>query len=235
MFKLDITHTQKENFYNEVPQHNPMRWQIMFRNKDTLSSQAHLMKCRDFFNDLVAKYVANVNFRVYSFDNKDIKFNKFGLYFLLSNIHDVDQYIGNVERTLIPKLKEQLGCTLRVYKQGDKEVVVRIPPSVFTKTFYISAVTLALRMCNYNQEYQTWEDLFAENNPANATDHAINTSHRKYLRENGFNLPDVVKQYWFFCGKEWNSDKTKPEEVPTVIHNNGVRNWIDYMKQTGAI
>lgn len=235
MFNLNITHTATEGVYNEVPQHNPLRWQIMHRHKDTLSSQAHIMKCRDFFNDLVAKHVANANFSIYRFDNSTIKFNRFGLYMLLTNIHDADQFIGNVERTLGVKLKEQLGATVKLYKQSDTSVVIRLPLVVWTKTYYASVATLAVRLCNYNQEYASWEDLFSDNNPAFTTDNAVNDSTRRYIHKNGFNLPEAVKHMWFFCGKEWNSDKSNPKEIPTILHNNGARNWCDFMKQFGVI
>ena len=56
MFKLTLTHNNK---YSEIPQPNPMRWRIMLRDKKELISQSGLIRCRDFFNDLVAARVAN--------------------------------------------------------------------------------------------------------------------------------------------------------------------------------
>jgi hypothetical protein len=235
MFKLDIQHTDGDNAYNQVPQNNPMRWQIMFRKKDLLTSQAHQMKCRDFFNDLVAKYAQNVDFTVYRFDNSTIKFNKFGLYFLLTDIHNPDQFIANVERTLQPKLKEQLNATIRLYKQGDKSVVVRLPLVVWTKTYYASVATIALRLCNNTADYQSWEELFAENNPVFSVDHAMKQAGRKYVRENGFKLPEAVQNYWWYCGPKYNSETHSAKELPTVVHNNGLGNWVDYMKNHGVI
>lgn len=233
MFNLKITHNNTRK-YHEVPQANPLRWQVMFREKDVLSSQADPMKCRDFFNDIVAKYAGNENISIYGFNTADMKFNKFGLYFLLTNIHNADQFIGNLERTLLPKLKAQLKGTLRIYKVDNKRVVIRLPLVCLTKTFYMSLATIAVRLCNTNQDIQTWEELFDEKNPQFAVDNALRYAERTYARENGFELPEQLHQYWYWAGQDYNS-KNGAKPITTVVHNNGIRNWVDYMKMTGVL
>ena len=65
MFKLTIKHKQT---YGEIPQANPLRWRIMYREKKELVSQSALIKCKDFFNDVVAWKNAQAEIKIYGFD-----------------------------------------------------------------------------------------------------------------------------------------------------------------------
>jgi len=40
--------------YAEMPQPNPLSWRIMHKRGDTLVSQSCPIRCKDFFNDVVA-------------------------------------------------------------------------------------------------------------------------------------------------------------------------------------
>ena len=232
MFKLTLTHNNK---YSEIPQPNPMRWRIMLRDKKELISQSGLIRCRDFFNDLVAARVANKQFGIYGFNNKDIKFNKFGLYFLLSDIANADKFIENVNNTLNVKLKEQLDCSVLLWKQSDKEVVARIPNKVWDNTYFISLATMALRLSNYNIVYQSWEDMFSATAPSATVDKAFDAPTREYASAHGFSLPDAVKDYWFYAGPQYNNKAKEENQTSHIIHNNGAKGWVTQMKLAGVI
>jgi hypothetical protein len=232
MFKLTLTHNTT---YSEIPQPNPMRWRIVLRDKKELISQSGLIRCRDFFNDLVAARVAKKAFGIYGFNTKDIKFNKYGLYFLLSDIADAYKFIDNVNNTLNVKLKEQLDCSVLLWKQSDKEVVVRIPNKVWDNTYFVSLATLALRLCNYNIVYQSWEEMFSVTSPCTTVDNAIDALTREYACTNGFSLPDAVKDYWFYAGPQYNNKAPEENQTSHIIHNNGAKGWVTQMKLAGVI
>lgn len=221
MFKLSITH---KNCYNEIGQSNPLRWRIMFKEKDTLHSQSGLLKCKDFFNDVVAWKVKKAKFCIYKFNNT-IKFNRFGVYLLLTNVYDADRFIESVECALNSKLYNDLQVSLKVYKQGKDKVVVLIPNKLWKNTYHISLVTMMLRVCNYNYCFKYWEDFFKEDSPLLTVERVFNKETIDFTLANGFILPKKWKSCWYNAGWGWNG-RAKKELNALTIHNNGVVNWV---------
>lgn len=227
MFKIEIN---KNVTYGEISQPNPMRWRIMRRNKKTLTSQAGIMKCKDFFNDLVAYRKTGKKFSIYGFDNSTVTFNKYGLYMLLTEIQWPEQFIQNVNATLNAKLKEQLQTEVKMYKQGKTSVVVHIPNALWENTYRISLATMVLRLCNYSMTYDCWDDLYKPHAPMNTVDSAFNVKAKAFTKQHGFILPEQYQKYWFYAGANYNPDISDWYCYTTVVHNNGCTNWCTYME-----
>lgn len=223
MFKLNITH---DSSYGEVSQPNPLRWRIMHRQKDTLHSQSNLIKCKDFFNDIVAWKRAKHKFTIYGFTN-DVKFNRDGLYFHLTNIANLEQFCNNLVHVQ-ERLQKDLGVLMQLHPQEDKTMVIVIPHKVWKNTFYISMLSMMIRCCNYNVSYTCWEDIFDEKAPINRAEHAFTPKAKAYAKQHGFLLPKEYRKFWYFCGDVHSNDGKKP--MATVVHNNGVCSWLSYIK-----
>ena len=141
MFKINILKKHKGQ-YAEIDQPNPLRWRIMHRSKDVLTSQSCLIKCKDFFNDVVAWKKAKKAFVIYSFKN-NIKFNKGGVYFHLTEIADRNLFIKNLDIVDV-RLEQDLGVSLTVWNDSPTSVVVLIPQKIFNSTYYISLLSMIL-------------------------------------------------------------------------------------------
>jgi hypothetical protein len=220
MFKIEIKH---KNTYAEIAQKNPLRWQIMKREKNTLTSQSGLIKCKDFFNDVVAWKNGNHAFNIYNFDNK-IEFNRYGVYFLLTEIADRDMFFANLE-VLNSRLQADLNTKISFYKTTNKDkVVIHIPNPLWKNTYYISVVSMMIRLCNYAYAYEGWDGFFKEDAPLNTVESSFNDQAKARVKEFGFALPDFAKDCWYFARFGYTS-KSGKEIIPSAIHNNGASDW----------
>lgn len=221
MFKLNITHN---GTYAEVEQKNPLRWRIMHRVKDTMVSQSHLIKCKDFFNDVVAWHMAKKEFSIYRFSNK-IKFNRNGVWIHLTKIAKMPMFLENLAM-VNAKLKEQLDVEVRIEPHNDTELLIMIPSKVWTSTYYISLLSLAIRWSNYDVVYKSWEEMFDKKSPAyKAEDDSCNEKTLSFVKQNGFAV-DKAKELWYNAGAVFNSSK-KDKLLGSVIHDNGICGWVN--------
>lgn len=230
MFEINILKKHLHTPYAEMPQPNPLTWRIMFRSKDTLTSQSNPIKCKDFFNDVVAYKNGKNEFSIYSFKNK-VKFNKDGLYVLLSDIANVDAFMYNLAVVAV-KLDSDLGVDIGTYPQPNGEVVIVIPNKVFKTTYYVSLLTMMIRCCNYPVKYESWEDIFNENAPMNTVDKAFDTDAKAYTKTKGFYLKPKFRKLWYNSTSGYNS-ASEYKICASIVHNNGVCNWVRSMKEAG--
>ena len=213
--------------YAEMPQPNPLSWRIMHKRGDTLVSQSCPIRCKDFFNDVVAWKNAKHAFSIYSFDNR-VKFNKDGLHVLLTNIADLDKFIYNFAVVAV-KLDEDLGTDIQTYAAGDGVVVV-IPNKVLKSTYYTSLLTMMIRCCNYDVKYESWDDFFADGAPMNTVENAFDPDAKAFTKQHGFKLLPKYRKLWYNSTHGYNS-ASKHDFVASIIHNNGVVNWVKSMKE----
>lgn len=223
MYKLKITHKNK---YAEIDQANPLRWRIMHKRGDTLYSQSGLIKCKDFFNDVVAWKQAKQKFSIYQFSNQ-IKFNREGVYFHLTEIANVDRFIHN-GHVLNVRLYQDLKTKIAYIKQDDNSVIIVVPHKLWRNTYYISLATMMIRLCNYDKQYETWEDFFDKTAPLCTIETAFSKSTKEYTLKNGFKIPTKLRKLWFWAGNAYHAgNQAKP--MGSVIHNNGVNNWVQFL------
>ena len=226
MFEVNILKKHKGQ-YAEIDQPNPLRWRIMHRSKDVLTSQSCLIKCKDFFNDVVAWKKAKKSFTIYGFKN-NIKFNREGLYVHLTDIEDVNTFLHNLY-VMDERLERDLKIGMSWYVQEDNSIVVLIPHKVFSNTYYISLLSMLIRLCNYNTKYADWDSVFDENAPINTIEEAFTDKAKTFTQKNGFKLLTKYRKLWYNSTDGWNSASGK-DLIASIIHNNGVCDWVKSME-----
>jgi hypothetical protein len=226
MFKINILKKHKGQ-YAEIDQPNPLRWRIMHHSKGVLTSQSCLIKCKDFFNDVVAWKKAKRSFTIYGFKNK-IKLNKEGLYVHLTDIEDVNTFLHNLF-VMDERLERDLKIGMSWYVQEDDTIVVLIPHKVFNSTYYISLLSMLIRLCNYNTKYEDWDSIFDENAPINTIEEAFNDGAKAFTQKNGFKLLTKYRKLWYNSTNGWDSASGK-DLIGSIIHNNGVCDWVKSME-----
>lgn len=229
-FNLKLTATAS---YSEVGQKNPLRWKTLFLEADgSFTDQSGWIKCKDFFNDTVAFFKAGSVFSIYGYKN-DIKKNADGVYFLLKYIQNFELFDKNMYQ-VNKQLKKDLGCEMKFWAVDDKpdEVILLMPNELWETTYRISMACMVVRMCNYDVEFKSWGDLWKDNQPTKLGEHAFSTDAIANAAKWGFLVPEKFRKYWYFCGKQYNSE-VAPKVTGGIIHNNGVTSWSSYMKQEG--
>lgn len=224
MYKIALLNKTKT--YMESPQKNPMRWTILYKEGEEFTSQTGPFKCRDFFNDVVAFKHSNKSFEVYRFNN-NIKFNDEGLYVHIDKVGDFVTFFNNLD-VINAKLQEQ-GFEPLLYTDQDKDTAVLLfPHSVWQNTYCISVLTAAIRASNYGMVFNTFDDIFAPNSPLVKIENLLNPKQCESVVANGFKVPEDLQKYWFYSGKDYNSEKT-PNIDSYTIHNCGMVQWMHYM------
>jgi hypothetical protein len=214
---------------NEIPQHNPLRWTILYkRDYGSFDTQSIEIKCRDFFNDLVAAKQAQHYFSIYGFKNENVEWNKEGLYFKLSYLYDAAKVCQKIETSLNPKIEEQLGkeAVLKPIIIDTKSILLLIPNEFWESTYRISALTMLIRAINYAFESSSWDDLFKDTAALMSMEHSWMLDNKKHIHKHGFLLPKGTENMWFFYGKECNSTLEKDYWKSSSVHNCGVSNWL---------
>ena len=226
---FNIKQTDKST-YAEVPQTNPLRWKTLLKEADgSFSDQSGWIKCKDFYNDTVAFFKEGSVFSIYGYKN-NIKKNEEGVYFLLKFVKDKPSFFKNID-VVNEQLHADLGCRLQALDHDvDDEVVLLIPNELWESTYRISMVTMVVRLCNYGCVYEHWNDLWNTHAPSYQIEHAFTQEAKNNAVRLGFKVPQMYANYWFYAGPEFNS-KNKPKQTGGIIHNNGVSNWSEFMKQ----
>ena len=208
--------------YTEVWQANPLRWLVMFQNEEGKFVQQTLpFKCKDYFNDFVAKYQGHA-FKQYGMPCGSVKVNTYGMWLLLTNI--TDQFIGNIERAINPKLEAETGHKLNPVKVEDKpdHVLVLLPRSLFDSTYTMSYLTLIIRACNAANDFSCFEELIT-------TSKESLVESAKWLKDLSFLPPEHLRQYWWWQGDNYSSKKIMSDNYSfnSYVHNNGVFAWVN--------
>lgn len=185
------------------------------------------MKCKDFFNDVVAA-LHGKTFCIYGFDSTKIKINEEGFYVLVNHVTNPESFFHNLN-IINERLEKELECKVTWQKVPRKThaFMLLFPKEVFASTYYVSLLTLLIRWSNYEKSAEKWEDLFT-----------IGTSHEvvsefgpitqeaaQYCEEHGFKHK-AAEKYWYYAGKSWNSNVGVSSI--TLVHNNGVSKYVRY-------
>ena len=212
-----ITDTLSEK-YSEIGQDNPIRWEILYKEADaTYTSQSGLIKCKDFFNELVRKYNTGQDSAIYRFDTKEIKLNDEGIYFRMHYIADMDVFNTNLSSTVPDVTNEELNKTTSL---------LFIPRKYFASTYLTSLVSYVVRICNVKTLVGTLEEAIT-----NTTDCALKEDGKALANKWGFSVPEKYQQYWYYCGDKENSVDNPTPYSAGIVHNNGVQSWSQYVKE----
>jgi hypothetical protein len=227
--------------YFEVGQVNPLRWQLLLRDENgDFTPQAGVMKCKDFFNDLVA-LGKGVPFSIYLFDNSTIKKNDEGYFILVSHLNDREQFFTNLT-VLNDRLFSDLGAGARIAATTEgcaaNQAILLFPNILWEKTYYISLATWLVRCSNYGYKFSDWSSFFDPASPCVRVDGAVRADNvHQFIKTHGFKLPEAFQQFWWYGGPVHNSEKLSEKEMKqncTLIHNCGILSWVLGMEK-GAV
>lgn len=222
--------------YNESDQKNALRWVVCFydEEKHELIPQSGIMKCKDYFNDLVAKK-NGVDVDVYGFNTARIKLNDSGVYMLLKYVRP--SLIDNLNKWLNPKLEEEVGTVLDFQQVDPETYVFFFPEPIWQSTYHISLCSLMLRLSNYNKVVESYEEAWEK-----LTDYEPIWKDGQYLQslasKLGWKLPKSLSGFWLYRHKEWHSKKedvSSNYEYKHIIHNNGIYDWSCAIKNEGLM
>lgn len=214
--------------YNEIPQTNPLRWTILYKEGDVYTEQSGEFKCKDFFNEFVSKYNGHAT-SIYGFNAGEMKVNEEALYVLIRNIASLDAYKTNIgsinslaaQHAMPPVVLEPTG------KPG--ELVAALPSEYFMSTWLVSLLTYLMRVANVTTvvEDPTWMV-----HPTKSIDNPFQEYYSEVLTR-GFQVPPEVNAKTFY----WVGNRYTSPEKPNVhtVHNNGCYNWMNMMSVEKAI
>jgi len=203
--------------YSEAGQANPLRWATFKRDGDTFVQQTGKIKCKDYFNDFVAKYRGHT-VKIYGMDTSKYKEDTYGVFIGLW--YTTPQFLGNLERALNPKLENELGFKLFPVQVGDV-VLMLLPRALFENTYTISFVTLLIRACNDALEWSSYEHMVAESMES------LIENQRVWLKQAPLLPPEHLRKYWYYCGPQYNSEIVQENNYSfsSLVHNNGFISW----------
>lgn len=221
----------------ELSQRNPLRWKMMYREGDVLSAQSPWLKCKDYFNDVVAYVNTGVEFEVHGFKNK-IKLNEEGLYVVVNNITDKATFINNMA-VVNEQLYKDIGDTVSITATEDsKQLVLLLPRNAFQSTYVISLLTYVIRNSNYGYKYKSWDSFWEDSATTVQFEADPLGDARDHVRKWGFAVPEQFKGYWWYAGKNYNGQpgvEFKGNEQGYNIHNNGMVSFRRGMAMAGWV
>jgi len=203
--------------YAEENQQNPLRWAIFKNSGDTFTQQTYKMKCKDFFNDFVAKYHGS-ECNIYGMNTASVEVDSYGMF--LGLWETTPQFIGNIEQALNPKLEQEVGVKLYPVQVGEV-VLLLLPRCLFDSTYTTSLVTLLIRACNDAKEWSCYDHLVSE------SIEPLVLSRADWLKSANLLPPEHLREFWFYSGPEYN-DKTITNgtfSFSSYVHNCGFLAW----------
>jgi len=224
---IQITkYTGPHRGYSEVGQTNKLRFVCLHRAEDgTFSEQSLEFKCKDFFNEIVAKYHGHL-LGCWGFEAESIQVNEEGVWVELRNIDDVEVYkqnIGSINKLIatdgLPTLE------LLPYKDG---FVCLLPRQFFDNTYLISLLTYLMRVANVSEVVKdpTWKE-----HPTKPIDCPF-VSMFDVVMNRGFKTPETKAKAYYYAGHAHNYKSKPPVHL---VHNNGVLSWNSLLKAEGKL
>lgn len=209
--------------YAEVGQTNPLRFVCLYKDGDSFSEQSKEFKCKDFFNEIVAKYHGHL-LGCYGFTADSIKTNDEGVWVELRHIVNQEVYQANIKlvnaliaRDGLPQLE------LLPYKKG---FVCLLPRQFFSDTYLVSLLTYLMRVSNVGEVVA--DATFMEH-PTKPIDNPFSGVYAKVIKR-GFKTPENPANSYYYYGKDHDYKK-----VPQVynVHNCGVNQWTSMLMAEG--
>jgi hypothetical protein len=206
-----------EYTYTESPQANSIRWQIYFRDGDTFTAQTAAFKCKDYFNDICAKYNGS-EVTAYGFDTSKMKLNPEGVYVIVTGISDCAKFMDNVD-TCINKERPDDQITMELVTGG---ILMFIPRYYFNQSYLISLATYLIRISNNQESFSSLKQ--AMESTTAKSDKAVVGKGIILAKTWGLVVPEEYQKYWSYYNSRYNNTNyVKP--IGSMVHNCGVCNW----------
>lgn len=203
--------------YGEIPQANPIRWCLYHydADKEEFTAQSDWFKCKDFFNDVVAKY-NGVEGSVYGFNTKPLLLNTYGVWIRLKNLKKAFYH-----NALLVAEKFQVTLNFAPFEDDETQCLTLFPRELFENTYKISLFTLLIRAANESTKYGSYEELVEK-----SSEPLLGNSRFKRAP---LTLPEKLLPYWCYMGERWNSQKWEGCSARKIdaVHNNGFMSWMD--------
>ncbi len=210
--------------YNEMTQINPIQWEMLYRDGDGFIPQTAKFKCKDFLNDVVAKY-HGVDLDVYRMAFKPMEFNDEGLWLRLHNIQDFPTFSKNIANLINNNVPTERAVVIEPL--DSTTVLAFIPRYYFNQTYLISVVSYLIRVSNYKVVFNNVEEFFSST--ARHSEPAVNEQGKRLMLAWGFEVPEKYQEYWYYAGASYNSKKGVDMDYQSIVHNNGVSSWSAYV------
>lgn len=223
------THSHKLFDLTESSQSNPIRYNILYKEGNTYTDQSGEFKCKDYMNDVVAKY-HGMDLSVYGMDFASIKLNGEGVYLLLSKL----KYKGNLQAGLALISEQAVGDGLPplVVTPVDVRLVVFIDRAYFASTYLISYLMSCIRLCHSEEAVTSIPDMVEKSRNGYAEDNPF-SHYRKQIAKNGFKNPCL---YFTYIGAGKNEDQIRKwiSNYQVGLHNNGVKSISNLLNAAGV-
>jgi len=208
---------------SEANQSNSLRWSILYKEADgSFTDQTGLFKCKDYFNDVVAKY-HGVEIKVYGFDTVPMSLNEEGVWVLLSQLKYTDNLMPHL--AMLAEKAVQDGLDPFSFERQENDILLFVPRCYFDSTYRISFLTGMIRIAHSEGRFNSLAELY-EKYPERSRDKPFYHFQDAALLENGFKSPI---DGWMFHGK----DKPMPTQDTVsmyTVHDNGVYSIRNFMK-----
>lgn len=213
--------------YSEEPQQNQIRWQIY---KQVAPGEYHSVsgkfKCKDFFNDFIVAYRAKIKFSKYRFDANFNDVNpddEEGIPVVLTNLvqnftHNISIANKWLKGNGFPKLSPEMF--------DSKSCLMYIPWEYTHNTYYISALSLVIRLCNYG-EIKFKESFEEVKNNAKLREKEMKLANT-LIHKRMDKLGNTSKYLWWYNkNNHFPSKNMKPDHYSfnSLTHNCGIASW----------
>lgn len=202
--------------YSEASQNNPIRWQVFTRNGDTFIPQTGKFMCKDYLNDVCAKYNGK-NVYAYGLKNHDMKLNDDGIWLQLTGITKLEVLMHNIQ-CCINDENPEYPLTFEEYKGT---ILAFVPRYYFNQTYLVSLLSYIIRISNGDKKFKDFKDALTSKNCQ--ADPAIYGKGIQLALSWGFSVPEEFQKYWSYYSDSFNSALDNYEG--STIHNCGVMAW----------
>jgi hypothetical protein len=206
--------------YNEMPQNNPIRWQVFTRTGDVFTPQTGKFMCKDYLNDVCAKYNGK-NVYAYGLKNHDMVLNDDGIWLQLTGITEPEVFMHNLT-CCINDENPEYPLTFEEY-QGT--MLVFVPRYYFNQTYLVSLLSYIIRISNGDKKFKSFKD--ALTSKACQADPALYGKGIQLALSWRFHVPEAFQKYWSYYTDTYNSVLDNYEG--STIHNNGIMAWSENM------
>jgi hypothetical protein len=204
--------------FSEISQPNPIRWAIISKVEDgVFQTECAWLKCKDFFNDYVFTRNTGKSFTIYSFSASWPIDKQQPLYLAIKNLepHWADNFC------VINEYLDKEGFPYIGLQDLDDMYLLSVPDFYLKNTYYISLLSLIVRLCNYEVEFKNWQELVDYKDFPEQEQELWDTVVKKGWF---FNLPNEGEDFlWYYDEK--NNSKKIPGVNSILIHDCGVVAW----------
>lgn len=203
--------------YSESGQTNPLRWIILHRKEEgVFQKQTNVFKCKDYFNDFVAKYHGFNLGTVHEFPCDSVEINEEGVWVLLTCLNHQENLIHNIG-IINTKLVEDGLPILEPIKEGN-DILLLLPRGLFCSTYTMSFVTYLIRVSHCEKKMEKFADF------VDYTATIIDNPFRQYRVKVLQGKMTGKKESWYNLGSFVVTDVNRIT-AKYSIHNNGCYDW----------